>query len=74
MAVPPALVHVVIAALGIAWLLALRPLSVGDVVLVLVVALLVWWVTELLQRRPGEQVDEATAAAAHTAASVDVAS
>ncbi|WP_312676342.1 hypothetical protein [Microbacterium sp.] len=64
----------VIAAVGIAWLLALRPLSFGDVVLVLVVALLVWWVTELLQRRPGEQADETTDAAAHTAASVDVAS
>lgn len=43
------LVRVALAALAILWLLALRPLSIGDVSLVLVVALLAWWATELAQ-------------------------
>ena len=46
------LVLVVIAAAAVAWLLLLRPLPVGDVVLVLVVSLIVWWLVEVLQRRP----------------------
>ena len=43
------LVRVALAALAILWLLALRPLSIGDVSLVLVVTLLAWWATELAQ-------------------------
>ena len=46
------LVRVVIVALAILWLLALRPLSIGDVALVLVVALLAWWAAELAQAEP----------------------
>lgn len=46
------LVRVVLATLAILWLLALRPLSIGDVSLVLVVALLAWWATELAQSEP----------------------
>jgi hypothetical protein len=36
------------------WLFALRPLSVGDVALVLLVAFGAAWILELLQRRPDE--------------------
>jgi len=36
------------------WLLLLRPLSFGDIVLVIIVALLVTWTLELLQQRPDE--------------------
>ena len=56
------LVRVVLAALAILWLLALRPLSIGDVSLVLVVALLAWWATELAQNEP-EVVEAAPAEA-----------
>ena len=38
-------------------MLALRPLSTGDVFLVLLVGIAVWWLSELAQRRPGEVVD-----------------
>lgn len=62
-----ALVRTVIAVLGIVWLLALRPLTVGDIVLVLVVGLLAWWLAELLQRRPDEEAVVATDAAAQSA-------
>ena len=41
-------------ALAVVWLLLLRPLSFGDIVLVIVVALLVTWMLELLQHRPEE--------------------
>lgn len=51
-------VRVVIAVLAVVWLFGLRPLSFGDVVLVLVVALLVGWVLELLQRRDTDGVSE----------------
>jgi hypothetical protein len=54
------LVRVVLGVLAVLWLMLLRPLSVGEVFLVLIVWLLVWWVTELLQRRP----EDAEAAAA----------
>ncbi|WP_349427075.1 hypothetical protein [Microbacterium sp. LWS13-1.2] len=54
------LVRIALGALAIVWLMLLRPLSVGEVFLVLVVWLIVWWVFELLQRRP----EEAAAAAA----------
>ncbi|MFD4959247.1 hypothetical protein [Microbacterium sp. NPDC058389] len=49
------LVRIVLGALAIVWLMLLRPLSVGEVFLVLIVWLLVWWLFELLQRRPGEE-------------------
>jgi hypothetical protein len=45
------LVRIAIAVLAVLWLFALRPLSVGDILMVLVVALLVGWIFELLQRR-----------------------
>lgn len=48
------LVRIVLGALAVLWLLLLRPLTVGEVFLVLIVWLVVWWVLELLQRRPGE--------------------
>ncbi|MFE7846391.1 hypothetical protein ACFUTX_14500 [Microbacterium sp. NPDC057407] len=49
------LVRSVIAVLAVLWLFALRPLSFGDVVLVLVVAFGVAWILELVQRRDEEQ-------------------
>jgi hypothetical protein len=53
------LVRTTIAVLAVVWLFALRPLSFGDVVLVIVVAFIVAWVLELLQRRDEERpVDE----------------
>lgn len=58
-----ALVRVVLVALAILWLLALRPLSIGDVALVLVVALLAWWVAELAQREPAASESESVPAA-----------
>ncbi len=48
------LVRTGLAVLAVLWLFALRPLSVGDILLVLVVALLIGWILELLQRRPEE--------------------
>lgn len=53
------LVRTAIAVIAVLWLFALRPLSVGDIVLVLVTALLVGWILELLQRREGEASTEA---------------
>ncbi len=46
------LVRVLLCVLLVLWLWLLRPLSAGDVLLVLLVGLLVWWVCELVQRRP----------------------
>lgn len=55
-------VRVVVAVLAVVWLFSLRPLSFGNIVLVLVVALLVGWVLELLQRRDTDDaVESATA-------------
>lgn len=54
------LVRTVIAVLAVLWLFALRPLSFGDVLLVVVVAFAVAWILELLQRRPEEHVAEET--------------
>lgn len=51
-----ALVRTVIAALAIIWLLALRPLTAGEVLLVLVVAVFAWWLSELVQVRAEEAV------------------
>ena len=48
------LVRTLIAVLAVIWLFALRPLSIGDIVLVAVVAFGVAWILELLQRRPEE--------------------
>ncbi|WP_431797241.1 hypothetical protein [Microbacterium kunmingense] len=48
------LVRVIIVVLALVWLLALRPLTVGAVVLVLLTASAVAWALELLQRRDPE--------------------
>ena len=48
------LVRAIIAVLAVLWLFALRPLSVGDILLVVVVSFAVAWILELLQRRPDE--------------------
>ena len=45
------LVRTIIAVLAVLCLFALRPLTVGDILLVVVVALVVGWTLELLQRR-----------------------
>lgn len=63
------LVRIVLGALAVLWLLLLRPLSVGEVFLVLLVWLVVWWVLELLQRRPGEPMPATDAATEPAAAS-----
>lgn len=65
-----ALVRGLIAVLAVLWLLALRPLGLGDIVLVIVVALVVWWLAELAQRRPDEAIvtvqdDDASVGADH---------
>lgn len=49
-----AVVRVVIAVLAVLWLIALRPLSIGDIFLVVIVAVIVLWLLELLQRRSDE--------------------
>lgn len=48
------LVRSLIAVLAVLWLFALRPLSFGDVILVIVVAFVAAWILELLQRRDEE--------------------
>ncbi len=48
------LVRTGIAVLAVLWLFAMRPISVGDILLVLVVAVLVGWILELLQKREEE--------------------
>ncbi|GAA1986968.1 hypothetical protein [Microbacterium pumilum] len=48
------LVRTIIAILAVLWLFALRPLSIGDILLVVVVSFGVAWILELLQRRPEE--------------------
>jgi len=50
-------IRVAIAVLAVIWLYALRPLSAGDVFLVLIVAFAVAWILELLQHRPEELVE-----------------
>jgi hypothetical protein len=47
-------IHVLAVVAAVVWLLALRPLSFGDVVIVVIVVLLITWVIELLQKRPDE--------------------
>ncbi len=51
------LVRSLIAVLAVVWMLSLRPLSIGDAVLVIVVAILVAWALELLQKRPEERAE-----------------
>lgn len=68
------IVRTVIAALAIVWLLALRPITLGEIILVLVVTLLVCWLAELLQRRPDESAplaDDDAARAADAASDLD---
>ncbi len=48
------LVRVIIAVLAVLWLFTMRPLSVGDIVLVLLVSLLAGWILALLERGPAE--------------------
>lgn len=73
------LVRSVIAVLAVLWLFALRPLSFGDVLLVLVVAFGVAWLLELVQRRAEEQpaqpieVEETETVVPVTAGAVDAA-
>lgn len=55
------LVRTIIAVLAVLWLFALRPLSVGDILLVVIVSFGVAWILELLQRRPEELVVGSTA-------------
>ena len=61
------LVRTIIIVLAVIWLFALRPLSAGDVFLVLIVALVVTWILELLQVRPDEAVAVAEAVDAEDA-------
>jgi hypothetical protein len=56
MAAQRTLVRVILAVLLVLWLL-LRPLGVGDVALVLVVGLLLWWLAELVQKRPADNTE-----------------
>ena len=48
------LVRVVILVLAVLVLFALRPLTFGDIALVIVLALAVWLVTALLERSPSD--------------------
>jgi hypothetical protein len=50
------LVRTLIAVLSVLWLFSIRPLTLGEIALVLVVALLVGWILELLQRREDDPV------------------
>jgi hypothetical protein len=56
-------VRALVVALAVIWLFALRPLSSGDVFLVLVVSLVATWILEILQNREGP-TDAATAVVA----------
>ncbi|HWI31240.1 MAG TPA: hypothetical protein VNT50_07100 [Microbacterium sp.] len=50
------LVRIVIGVLAIIWLWLLRPLGVGEIFLVLIVALIVWWLCELVRRPSADAV------------------
>ncbi|MEV8359257.1 hypothetical protein [Microbacterium sp. NPDC076895] len=50
-------IRIVLVVLAVVWLLALRPLSFSDVVLVFLVTVIVAWVLELLQRREIVEVE-----------------
>lgn len=62
------LVRSILIALLILWLLLLRPLGIGDVLLVLLVGLVVWWLCELVQRRPDEIAEPVAAKLPETSA------
>lgn len=64
------LVRIVIAVLAVIWLWLLRPLGVGEIFMVVLVALLVWWICELV-RRPSAEVLVVDAEALDPDASVD---
>lgn len=49
------LIRVLIVVVAVIWLFALRPLSLADVVAVVLTAIVVAEILELLQRRPGEE-------------------
>lgn len=53
-----AFVRTAIATLAVLWLFAMRPLSIGEIVTVLIVSLVVGWILELLQKRDDESVEE----------------
>jgi hypothetical protein len=61
------LIRVAIAVIAVLWLYALRPLSLGDVLLVVLVAFAGAWVLELLQNRPEEHAAPSPEEAALTA-------
>lgn len=65
------LARIVLGVLAVLWLMLLRPLSIGEVFLVLIVWLVVWWVSELLQRRP-EEVAAVDAARVEPADDADI--
>lgn len=65
------LVRTGIAVLAVLWLFSMRPLSIGDILLVLVVALLVGWILELLQRRDDDPVVSSGPAVAATEPALD---
>lgn len=68
-------IRIALVVLAVIWLLALRPLSFGDVILVFLVTVIVAWVLELLQRREAEEVQltDVTELAGVTVAEVTVA-
>ena len=53
-------VRAALAVLAVVWLVLLRPLVFGDIVLIAVMTLLAAWLLELLQGRPEEVADPAT--------------
>lgn len=65
------LVRTGIAVLAVLWLFAMRPLSLGDIVLVLITALLVGWILELLQRRDDAPVPVIPADGSDTVVLID---
>lgn len=65
------LVRALVVALAVLWLLALRPLTTGLVVVVVVVAIVVGWLLELAQRRPEELTGTAVGPAVDAAAASD---
>ena len=48
------LVRVIVAVVAVLWLFLLRPITVGDIALVLLVSLLVGWILTILERGPAE--------------------
>jgi hypothetical protein len=67
------LVRVAVIVLAVVWLLLLRPLSFGDIALVAIVALVIAWILELLQRRPEEAAAIAVGDAVVAAETADAA-